>query len=124
MRAAGWTRMKRRILKATYVAVLLNLVPAASAVAGEYHVYSCRTPTGEPAPADGWSGSAGPTYDDYAIDTCATGGALTAALGDATIHIADLDQAAWTLSVPAAETVVGATLWRAGDVDGGEAPDA
>jgi hypothetical protein len=49
---------------------------------------------------------------------------LTAALGDATIHIADLDQAAWTLSVPAGETVVGATLWRAGDVDGGEAPNA
>jgi hypothetical protein len=80
--------MRRRILKATYLAVLLplsltlaglSLAPVASA--GEYHVYSCRTPSGEAAPVDGWSGSAGPTYDDYAKDTCAEGGALTAALG-------------------------------------------
>jgi hypothetical protein len=120
----------RRILRPISLAAVLAVsmvagsISAPSAMAGDYHVYSCRTPSGGVAPADGWSGSAGPTYDDYAIDTCATGGALTAALGDATIHIADLDQAAWTLSVPAAETVVGATLWRAGDVDGGEAPDA
>jgi hypothetical protein len=53
---------------------------ALAATAGEYHVYSCRTPSGEVAPADGWTGSAGPSYDDYATDTCATGGALTAAL--------------------------------------------
>ena len=94
------------------------------ATAGEYHVYSCRTPSGEVAPADGWTGSAGPTYDDYATDTCATGGALEAALGDVTQHEADVDQAEWGLSVPTYETVVGATVWRAGDTDGGVGHDA
>lgn len=117
-------KMRQRILKGVYVVALVSFAWAANARAGEYHVYACRTPAGEAAPADGWSGKVGPTYDDYAKDTCATGGALEAALGDSTIHIADLDQAAWTLSVPAGETVVGATLWRAGDVDGGEAPNA
>ena len=123
--------MRRRTLKARYLVGLvglslglagLALAPAASA--GEYHVYSCRTPLGEVAPADGWTGAAGPTYDDYATDTCATGGALIAALGDVTQHQANLDQAQWGLSIPTDETEVGATVWRAGDTDGGEGHNA
>ena len=123
--------MRRRNLKTAYLAGLLPLsltlaglsLPP-SATAGEYHVYTCRTPSGEVAPADGWTGSAGPAYDDYATDTCATGGALTAALGDVTKHEADVDQAQWGLSIPTEETEVGATLWRAGDTDGGEGHDS
>lgn len=95
------------------------LVLASVAGAGEYHVYSCRTPAGESAPADGWSGVAGPAYSDYVRDTCGEGGALTAALGDVTIHKADLDLATWMFSTPAYASMVGATLWRAGDADGG-----
>ncbi len=38
-------------------AAAATMVAAAPALAGEYHVYSCRTPSGESAPADGWSGS-------------------------------------------------------------------
>jgi len=104
--------------------VSLSFALAASAVAGDYHVYACRTPAGEPAPADGWSGSGAGAYDNYEKDTCATGGALTAALGDLTTHEADVDQTIWAFSVPADETIVGATLWRAGDTDGGEGSDA
>lgn len=111
--------MRRRIVKATYLAVLLSLAPATDADAGEYHVYTCRTPSGEPAPADGWSGTAGPTYDSYAKDTCGEGGALVAALGDQTVHLANLTEATWTLAIPAAETMTSATLWRAQDADGG-----
>jgi hypothetical protein len=104
--------------------VSLAVVPSAGA--GEYHVYSCRTPLGESAPVDGWSGSVAPggAYDDYATDTCAAGGALTAALGEETAHVADVDEATWAFSVPAGERMVGATLWRAGDPDGGEATNA
>jgi hypothetical protein len=97
---------------------------AATARAGEYHVYACRTPSGESAPADGWSGSVEGAYDNYAEDTCGKGGALVARLGDLTTHMATLDKATWTLSVPAEEMMVGATLWRAGDADGGEAANA
>jgi hypothetical protein len=53
---------------------------APAATAGEYHVYACRTPSGEAAPADGWSGMAGPAFDDFAVNTCAAGGALIASL--------------------------------------------
>jgi hypothetical protein len=112
------------MLKATCVTVLLVLCCAQAAVAGEYHVYSCRTPAGEAAPVDGWSGSAGPAYSDYARDSCGEGGALTAALGDVTIHGSDVDQATWTFSPPAFDTMLGATLWRAADADGGVAVNA
>jgi hypothetical protein len=110
---------QRQVLKATCTAALVSLALAASAQAGEYHVYACRTPSGEAAPADGWSGTQGPTDDSYAKDTCAEGGSLMAALGDQSIHLANATEAQWSLSVPIAETMAGATLWRAGDADGG-----
>jgi hypothetical protein len=105
-------------------ASLAGLIAAATATAGEYHVYSCRTPAGELAPVDGWSASAGPAYSDYAKDTCGEGGALTAALGDVTIHEADVDEARWTFSTPTFDTMLGATLWRAADADGGAGMNA
>jgi hypothetical protein len=91
----------------------------ASAVAGQYHVYSCRTPAGESAPADGWSGShAGP--ETFAQDTCAEpGGALIAALKAETNRMTNVDSATWAFAAPVGETLAGATLWRAGDSDGG-----
>ena len=93
----------------------------ASAQAGEYHVYSCRTPSGESAPADGWSGSvaAGARTTTTPKNTCSQpAGALIAALGDQTTHIANTDIATWAFEAPAGETIAGATLWRAGDADG------
>jgi hypothetical protein len=120
-----------RLLTLAYLTTLVALglglaglegVPVAAA--GQYHVYSCRTPWGEVAPADGWSGSAGPTYTDSATDTCATGGALTAALGDATVHEGNVDQGTWMFSTPEFDTMVGATLWRAEDAYGGSGSDS
>ncbi len=95
--------MLRRVFKAAAVAATLALAAlAASAHAGQYHVYSCRMPNGEPAPADGWSGSVAPggAFDDYAVNTCGEGGALVAALGDATIHGANVDRATWEFMAP------------------------
>jgi hypothetical protein len=83
-------------------------------------VYSCRTPSGESAPADGWSGSKAPggAFDDYAINTCHEGGALIAALGDATVHAADVDRSTWAFDVATTARVTSATLWRAGYLHG------
>jgi hypothetical protein len=90
-----------------------------SAQAGRFHVYSCRTPSGESAPVDGWSGSAvGP--ESYAHNTCGQpGGALIAALGDQVSRTANADSGIWTLKSPAGVTVVATRLWRAGDTKGG-----
>lgn len=112
--------MRIRILIGTLAASLAVALLGGVARAGEYHVYSCRMPDGEAAPADGWSGSvgAGGAWDDYALDTCGEGGALVAALGDQTIHAAEVDRATWGFTAPPATTIGGATLWRAGYVRG------
>ncbi len=94
-------------------------LPAATARAGEYHVYSCRMPDGEAAPVDGWSGSKTGTYS-YAEDRCATpGGGLVAALGDEPTRTANADLATWSFASPPWTTITQATVWRAGDAAGG-----
>jgi hypothetical protein len=89
--------------------------------AGQFHVYSCRTPDGQSAPADGWSGSVatGGAWDDYALNSCAGGGALVAALGDQTTHAANADLASWAFRPSPDYRVVGASLWRSGVLPGG-----
>src|SRR2546425_6657942 len=47
-----------------------TLFPYTTLFRSGLHVYSCHTPSGQPAPADGWSPStSGP--ETYAEDTCA-----------------------------------------------------
>jgi hypothetical protein len=119
--------MARRIFMAAAVASALALTgPAEVAHAGRYHVYSCRTPSGQSAPVDGWSGSLAPggAFDDYTINSCAEGGALVAALGDATVHAANVDRATWSFAASPGEKLSAATLWRAGDTAGGQGTNA
>ena len=112
------------VLAALALALACSGVAAASAQAGGYHVYACRTPAGQSAPADGWSGSKTGAYS-YAEDTCSQPtGALVAALGDEPMRTANTDIATWAFSAPAGATIAGATLWRAGDADGGAAINA
>jgi hypothetical protein len=89
-----------------------------SAWAGQYHVYSCRTPAGASAPVDGWAPSTAGAAT-YAEDTCPQGGALVAGLGEEPKRTANTATATWAFGAPAGETIAGATLWRAGDTDGG-----
>ena len=104
-------------------AAAMATIPA-GAQAGQFHVYSCRTPSGESAPADGWSGSKSGA-ETTAEDTCSQPkGALIAALGDQAPRTANADTATWTFGVPVGETVAGATLWRAGDTLGGTSTNA
>jgi hypothetical protein len=93
-------------------------VDAGTAAAGEYQVDTCRLPSGESAPADGWTQSV-TGANAVAEETCSKpGGALVAGLR-AGPNISDTDIATWTFAAPAGETLAGATLWRAGDADGG-----
>jgi hypothetical protein len=104
---------------ASGVALTASAALASSAMAGEYHVYSCRMPSGESAPADGWSGSE-TGAETLAEDTCSQpGGALIAGLRAGIARTANADSATWAFQAPAGETIAGATLWRAGDADGG-----
>ncbi|HEX3909312.1 MAG TPA: hypothetical protein VHW67_01255 [Solirubrobacteraceae bacterium] len=104
---------------ATGIAIAVLVVAQEVARAGQYHVYSCRMPDGQAAPADGWSGSKTGTYS-YTEDTCSLpGGGLVAALGDEPSREANADVATWGFGALAGTTISGATLWRAADADGG-----
>jgi len=109
--------MRIRISKIALGVALALTAMAADAQAGRYHVYSCRTPSGESAPADGWSGSRTGSYT-YVLNTCQSGGALIAALGDAPRN-ANTNMATWAYSSPANTSIAEGTLWRAGDAEGG-----
>jgi hypothetical protein len=116
----------RRLLAAgcATVALAAPALAPGNAPAGQYHVYSCRTPSGESAPTDGWSPSKTGTYA-YAEDTCSQpDGALLAALGDQPTRTANTDIATWAFAAPMNATIANATLWRAGDADGEAAANA
>jgi hypothetical protein len=117
-------RMSKGATRTAAAALPLLAILAAScptSFAGRFHVYSCRTPAGEGAPVDGWSGSlaSGNVGDDHVSNTCGSHGALIAALGDQEPHYAGADQATWTFTAPTWTRVTGATLWRAGYLHGG-----
>jgi hypothetical protein len=122
-RSGDRTGIRRWTLAAagTLAAVTAFAWPGTPALAGTYHVYSCRTPSGAPAPADGWSGSV-VGAESFALDTCEHGGVLSATLGEEPGRLANADSATWEFAPPVGERLVGATLWRAGDADGGQPP--
>jgi len=115
-----WMRMAIGLLCALACACACT---AGGAVAGEYHVYSCRTPSGAVAPTDGWTSSVS-VVSDVVEDGCKSGGALVAALGDGTTHEVAVDHATWAFTPPPGATITSARLWRAGDADGGWATNA
>jgi hypothetical protein len=119
----AFPRTPTTLLAAVALTSALALVTA-EAHAGQYHVYSCRTPSGQPAPTDGWSGSVAPggAFDQYVRNTCAGGGALVAALGYQTVHGANVDRAKLSFLAPPGNSIASATVFRAGDDPGGGGP--
>ena len=115
--------LARALSRAIFGAAALLLMLAAIAHAGRYHAYSCRTPSGAAAPADGWSASTSEAFTN-AGNTCATGGALIAGVEAGIERTANTALATWAFSAPPGATLAGATLWRASDADGGGAVNA
>ncbi len=107
-----------KLSRSWWIALVVGGVICPSAQAGQYHVYSCRTPDGQVAPVDGWSESVSQA-NDHTADTCASEGGLVAALNAGHSHAADTDLATWAFNAPAGETLGAATVWRAGDTAGG-----
>jgi hypothetical protein len=96
------------------VSLLLGvwLAPAPPADAGEYHVYSCLTPTGAPAPTSGWSPSTNGPWMEVTNNCGESSGSLTAALDGNVSHPANVSAATWIFSAPAGTRIAAAKLWR------------
>jgi uncharacterized membrane protein YgcG len=111
----------RAVLATAAVLTIAIAFAGPAARAGEYHVYSCRTPSGGVAPTDGWSEGTH-SGEDVTLDTCQeAGGGLIAGMDDGYAHLAHsgTDKASWIFRTPTNEAVVSATLWRAGGTEGG-----
>lgn len=106
------------------------LLPTQTSLAGTYHVYACRVPygaqAGEPAPVEvaGGEGEEAGRWSHMQSGTalyanlCGSSGGLVASLQSGVAH-ADTDLATWQFMAPVGETISHATLWVAGDADGG-----
>jgi hypothetical protein len=113
-------RTAKRASAPAALCMCLALQPPAPAhaQAGRFHVYSCRTPSGEAAPVDGWTVSS-TGADTHELNSCGQPhGALLAALGEAP-RTAETDKATWSFAPMPGEKVAAATFWRGGDADGG-----
>lgn len=118
------------IVAAAALVAIFMLAPSGAAAA-TYDVYSCRIPYGEsagsPAPVEvaseaaeepgRWSRSA--TGEASTGDSCASGGALLAAIPAGATHT-EAEEATWRFTAPAGERIAAAALWRAGDAEGGD----
>jgi hypothetical protein len=112
-------RWTRGIGASVSVATLCAIVGMPGAArAGEYHVYACRMPDGQVAPTDGWSATRSGTFDST-VNTCDADGALIASLSGGVTHEVEADRATWGFDAPAEMAITEATIWRAGDADGG-----
>jgi hypothetical protein len=103
------------------LAAVFALLPASPAWAGRYHVYSCRTPGGAAAPTEDWNGTESGSGAEV-VEACGRGGSLLAGLRESAGRVPDTESATWKFAPPSGDELVGATLWRAGDVDGGFVP--
>jgi hypothetical protein len=116
---------------ATATALLIcSLLFAASSDAGTYRVDSCRVPSGpsagESAPLEFSEGAIEvpgewnriSSGDAMYADTCESDGSLMAGL-EAGIAHGNADAMTWQFTAPTGESIQKATLWRAGDADGG-----
>lgn len=124
MFAANRTRLRALLRRALPCAACALALTAPAASAGRYHVYSCRTPDGQAAPTDGWTPSTSSASATVAAtDTCASGGALVASLGDSVPHEVGT-YSRWALSIPSFDSMAALTFWRSGDTEGREAKNA
>ncbi len=116
MRVAG---LLRRVLAPFVALAAVGVLPGVAA-AGEYHVYSCRTPEGAVAPTEGWS-EGSHSGEDTTLNTCSSGGGLVAGMDDGYAHSAhsESDKASWTVQAPTGETIVAGSVSRAGATSGG-----
>jgi len=101
-----------RAALALWVALAAGCLLASPANAGEYHVYSCRTPAGAAAPTSGWGPSTNGPWMEVTNNCGENEGALTAGLDGEVSHPANISAATWIFSAPAGTRIAAAKLWR------------
>lgn len=116
--------MMVRPLVAGAAVVVVTLALAAVAVAGEYRVYSCKTPSGMVAPTDGWTADRGNSVSSEPSNYCASGGPLVAELNRSFGQPANTGIVTWEWSAPGGSTIAAYRIWRSANVLSAGEPNA
>ncbi|MGK2937999.1 MAG: hypothetical protein ACSLFR_09400 [Solirubrobacteraceae bacterium] len=115
--------MMARLVIAAALTITCSLF-VSPAMAGEYRVYSCMTPSGLPAPTDGWSSDRALSVESQPLNYCAAGGALLAILNPNHAQPANTAIVTWGWSAPSGAAIVGYRIWRSADVRSGPSDTA
>lgn len=91
--------------------LVLCAFPTISA-AGEYRVYSCKTPSGMPAPTDGWAATRGESVYSQPLNYCGSGGPLIAELNPAHAQPANTGLVTWGWTAAPGSTIAAYRVWR------------
>lgn len=105
-----------RTLCAIGAAAVLFFAATPTVFAGEYRVYSCMTPSGMPAPTDGWSASRGEAVYSQPLNHCPTGGPLIAGLDPQHAQPANTGIVTWGWAAPPGATITAYRVWRSAQV--------
>ncbi|UUY04114.1 hypothetical protein LRS13_00880 [Svornostia abyssi] len=116
-------RSLRVMLSVVAALPVLGTLGATDADAGVYRVYSCKTPAGNIAPTDGWTGTAIAPQTSPS-NTCASGGSLTIALNAAIYNPATASMMSWRFSAPSGGTISAYRVWRNAQLTGANEPNA
>lgn len=116
--------MMVRPLMAAVVVVVVTLGVAAVAVAGEYRVYSCKTPSGMVAPTDGWAADRGNSVSSEPSNYCPSGGPLVAELNRSFGQPANTGIVTWGWSAPSGASIAAYRIWRSANVLSAGEPNA
>lgn len=112
----GKPPMRLFLLRPTVAVVLASVLtlagPVRPAVSDEYRVYSCKTPSGMPAPTDGWTATTGQAAYSTPQDNCGSGGALIAELNRQHAQPVATGAVTWVWAAPLGATIVGYRVWR------------
>lgn len=116
-------RFLRVLLSVGVASPVLILSSTNDAFAGSYRVYSCKTPAGNIAPTDGWTGTAIAPHTSPS-NTCASGGSLTVALNAGVYNPATASMMSWRFDAPSGGTIAAYRVWRNAQLTGANEPNA
>lgn len=102
-------RLSAALIAAISAAAVLGT--AATANAGTYTYWSCKTPAGNPTSTQGWTNAKNQAYAELS-NSCATGGSLSAYFGGPDVVVSAPTYIRWEYNSPEGTTVVTATPQR------------
>lgn len=110
---------KMKVALTALTALIALTAFTSTASAGAYKVYSCKLPSGQPAPIDGWTHLADLSFSSH-TNNCGSGGALTFGLSNHQAWGVGTSMR-WGFNPGGNRRIIAWDVWRSGSANGGSA---